>query len=162
MRGESFLLLSAPKRERERDDQKNNRQNAPGYLARSHFSTNFKAPGRLVGDAEGVCAGWSFASIVAISELWPRRRSLAGRFKIVGDGLLFVEADRARVGAYETFVEKAAGELAEFFIFERVEHTRSDLGGGGDLLERHFLFFAFELELFTERGQGVSSEIWLR
>src|SRR5258708_26013520 len=44
--------------------------------------------------------------------------------EIVGDRFFFVEADLAGVGAYETLIGDAAGNLGEGFFFESARHAK--------------------------------------
>jgi hypothetical protein len=73
--------------------------------------------------------------------------ALAQSGEIVGYGFFFVESDLAGVGADEPFVEDAAGELVEVFVFEGAQHAGADLGGVGDGVELksalHALFAKF-------------------
>jgi hypothetical protein len=77
--------------------------------------------------------------------------------EIVGDGFLFVEADLAGIGAYETLIEDAAGKLVEVFVFEGAQHARADLGGIGDGVERDAALLALFAKFISKRSQG-----WLR
>jgi hypothetical protein len=83
--------------------------------------------------------------------------TLAQGGEIVGDGFFFVETDLAGVGAYETFVEYAAGELVEVLVLECAEHAGADFRCVGDGVERDVALFALLAKFFSERTHG-----WLR
>jgi len=86
-----------------------------------------------------------------------RCRRVARSQQVVGDRLVLIESDRACVGANKALVENASGQLAELFFLERLEHTRSDFGGGRNLVERDFSLLSFQLQFFAEGWQrGVS------
>jgi histidinol-phosphate/aromatic aminotransferase/cobyric acid decarboxylase-like protein len=55
---------------------------------------------------------------------------------VVGNGLIFVEANVAGIGTHESFVEDAAGQLLKLLFFQSAEQTRSNLGGERDIVER--------------------------
>jgi len=86
------------------------------------------------------------------------RRNLGAvqRGEIVGDGLLFVEADVAGVGADESFIEDAAGKLIEVFFFEGAEHAGADFCGVGNGVEFDAALFALFTKFFPERAQVVT------
>ncbi len=83
--------------------------------------------------------------------------TLAQGSEIVGDSFLFVETDLAGVGAHETFVEDAAGELVEVFVLEGAEHAGADFGGVGDGIERYAALLALLAKFVSKCSQG-----WLR
>ena len=149
--GEPFFLAAMviPKRKAERDDKKNQGEHAPGQLAGGDLGANFEAA------ALGFVRGMG-ASAITADGFDLDRRTVAGGFQVVGDSLVFINAEGAGVGADKSLVENAAGELAEFFLLQGLEHAGADLGGGGNLLERDFALFAFELEFFAE-GRQVAS-----
>jgi hypothetical protein len=68
--------------------------------------------------------------------------------------LFFVQPDLAGVGADETFVENASGELVEVFIFEGAQHAGADFGGVGDGLELDAAPLAL-LAKFFSKGSHV-------
>jgi hypothetical protein len=63
------------------------------------------------------------------------RRVFSGGFQIVGKRLLFIDAYVPGIRANITFVEDAAGEPIELFLFQRSEQARPNLCGTGDLVE---------------------------
>jgi len=77
--------------------------------------------------------------------------------EIIGDRFFFVEADLAGVGAYESFIEDAAGKLVEVFLFESTQHANADFGGVGDGIESEAALLALLAKFFSEGSQG-----WLR
>jgi len=94
---------------------------------------------------------------------WARRRGrlrlpdfvgvdlgLAQAAEVVGDGLFVVESEMLGVGADETFVEDAAGELVEALLFNGQEHARADFGDVGDVFEREFFLLARFAEFVAE------------
>ena len=70
--------------------------------------------------------------------------------KIVGDGVFGVEPEMLGVGANESFVEDATGELVEVLLFDGLEHARADLGDVGNVIEREFLLLARHAEFVAE------------
>jgi hypothetical protein len=76
--------------------------------------------------------------------------ALAQSGEIVGYGFFFVESDLAGVGADEPFVEDAAGELIEVFVFEGAQHAGADLGGVGDGVELKSTLLALSAKFFSE------------
>src|SRR5580693_1782074 len=92
------------------------------------------------------------------AEVWRnglgRNLALAQGCEVIGDGLLFVEADLAGVGADKTFVEDAAGKLIEVFLFDGTEHAGTDFGGVGDGVERDAALLALFAKFFSERTHG--------
>ena len=82
---------------------------------------------------------------------------LARGGEIVRYSFVFVETDLAGVGANETFVEDAAGELIKVFVFEGSQHARADFRGFGDGIEIEPALFALFAKFFSER-----SHVWLR
>jgi hypothetical protein len=76
--------------------------------------------------------------------------TLADGREIVGHGFLFVKADLAGVGADETFIEDAAGELVEAFVLESAQHAGADLRGVGDGIEFDAAQLALLAKFFSE------------
>src|SRR5271166_184138 len=74
--------------------------------------------------------------------------------QIVGYRFLLVEPDVAGVGAYETFIENAAGKLVEVFLLEGAQHAGADFCAVGDGVEGNALLFALLAKFFSERTQG--------
>ena len=68
--------------------------------------------------------------------------SFAEASEVVSHRLFVIEAEVLGVGANETFIKDAAGELIEVFLFDGFEHARADLGYVGNLIEREFFFLA--------------------
>lgn len=128
----------APDRQNQRDQQQNSSKQTPGKIAGRAVRRGFRQ------NAKGFCGG-----------VWSSWGSLAGCFQIVGNGLFFVEADAAGIGANESFVEDTAGQLAELVLFERLKHARSNLRGGGNLLQGDGALFAFALQFFAKGRQGT-------
>lgn len=61
---------------------------------------------------------------------------LAEAGEIVGDGVSVVEAEVLGVGANESLVKDAAGELVEVLFFDGLQHARADFGDVGNVIER--------------------------
>ena len=83
--------------------------------------------------------------------------------EIVGDGFFGVESQMLGVGADESFVEDAAGELIEVFLFDGAKHARADFGDVGNVVEREFFLLARLAEPVAEFAHialwgSVSSE----
>ena len=79
--------------------------------------------------------------------------SLAQAGQVIGDGVFVVEAEVFGVGANEAFVEDAAGELVEVFVFDSLKHPRTDLGDVGNVIERDMFLLAFFAEFISECAQ---------
>jgi len=79
---------------------------------------------------------------------------LAQGEEIIGDGFLLVKADLAGVGADETLVEDAAGELVKAFVLDSAQHAVADFGGGGDGVERDAALLALFAKFLSERTHG--------
>ncbi len=76
--------------------------------------------------------------------------TLAQGGEVIGDNFFFVEADLAGVGADETFVEDAAGELIEMLVLDGAEHAGADLRSGGDGVERDAATLTLLTKFFSE------------
>ena len=76
--------------------------------------------------------------------------ALAQGGEIVGYGFFFVEADLAGVGADKSFIEDAAGELVEVFVFEGAQHAGADFRGVGDGVELKPALLALFAKFFSE------------
>jgi len=77
--------------------------------------------------------------------------------EIVGYRFFLVKPDLAGVGADETFIEDAAGELVEVFVFEGAQHAGADFRGVGDGIE----FDAAQLPLLA-KFFSEGAHHWLR
>ena len=66
----------------------------------------------------------------------------------------FIQSNLAGVGAYETFIEDAAGKLAKLFVLEGAQHAGADFGDVGDGVERKAALLALFAKFFSERSQG--------
>ena len=84
---------------------------------------------------------------------------LAEAGKIVGDGLFVVETEMLGVGANESLVEDAAGQLVEVFLFDGLQHASADLGDVGNVIEREFFFLARLAEFISEFAHFVLPRI---
>ena len=80
--------------------------------------------------------------------------TLAHGGQVIGYGFFFIEADLAGVGAHETLVEDAAGELVEVLVLEGTQHAGADFGGVGDGIETDALLLALFAKFFSECTQG--------
>jgi len=80
---------------------------------------------------------------------------LAHAGQIVGDGFFVVHPQVLGVGPDESLVEDAAGQLVEVLFFDGAQHTRADLGDGGNVIEREVLFLALLTEFFSECAHGT-------
>ena len=91
--------------------------------------------------------------------------ALAQGGKVIGDNFFFVEADLAGVGADETFVEDAAGELVEMLVLNGAEHAGADFRGGGDGVERDAAPLTLLTKFFSEgahKNSGGRKTDWAR
>ncbi len=59
----------------------------------------------------------------------------------IGNGLVFVDAQMAGVGADKPFVEDAAGKLIEVVLLEGDQEAGTDLGGDRDVVQRDLALF---------------------
>jgi hypothetical protein len=80
--------------------------------------------------------------------------TLAQRGQVVRYGFFFVESDLAGVGAHETLVEDAAGELVKMFVFEGTQHAGADFCGVGDGIELDAALLALFAKFLSERTHG--------
>ena len=64
----------------------------------------------------------------------------------VGNGLIFIHAQMAGVGANKAFVEDAAGKLIEAVFLNGGEETGADLGGHSNLVQRDLALFPLPLQ----------------
>jgi hypothetical protein len=60
---------------------------------------------------------------------------VSGGLQILGKSLIFIESDSTRVGAHESFIKDAPGQLIELVFLERLQHASADLSNGGNLIE---------------------------
>ena len=75
---------------------------------------------------------------------------LAQASEVVRDGLFVVQSEMLGIGANESLVEDAAGELVEMFFFDGLEHARADLGDVRNVIEREFFLLARFAEFVAE------------
>src|SRR5262245_33362123 len=54
---------------------------------------------------------------------------------VFGYGLVFVDSQKARIGANKTLVKDASGKLVKVLAFQRFEMTPGNLGRLGDLVQ---------------------------
>src|SRR3954451_7819673 len=71
-------------------------------------------------------------------------------FGIVGDRLIFIQAEVTRIRANETFVENATGELIEFFFFYGAEKSRANFSGLGHIIQCDLALFSFAFQPLAE------------
>ena len=67
---------------------------------------------------------------------------LAQAGQVVVDRFFGIEAEVLGVGADESAVEDAAGELVEMLLFDGLQHARADLRNTGNIVERELFFLA--------------------
>jgi hypothetical protein len=72
------------------------------------------------------------------------------RLQVVGDRLLLVNSDVSRVSSDVALVEDAARELIKLFVFQGSEQASSNLGGGGDVIERDMSQLPLATQPFAE------------
>ena len=75
--------------------------------------------------------------------------------EVRGDCVVLVQAEKLGVGANESFVEDAAGEPVEVFLFDGLEHARADFGDLGSVIERDGLLLARFAEFVAELAHAV-------
>ena len=78
------------------------------------------------------------------------RRVFMRRPQIIGDRLLLVDAKVTGVSANVAFVEDASGKEFELFVFQGAEQARSNLGRGGNFVERDASHLALPPQAFAE------------
>lgn len=76
--------------------------------------------------------------------------SLAQARDVFGHRFFVIEAEMLGVGANESFVEDAAGQLIEVFFFDGFEHAGADLGDVRNLIERELFFLARVTKFVSE------------
>src|ERR1700723_3668 len=99
---------------------------------------------------------WTFfcsSGRVALPDAGLGSREVAGGLQVVGNYLIFVEADAAGVSAHETLIKDASRQLIEFILFQRLQHAGANFGGGGNLLQRDVALFALLFQFFTKGRQ---------
>ena len=79
-----------------------------------------------------------------------RDLGLAQAGKVIGYGLLRIEAKVSRVSANESLIKDAAGKIVEVFLFDGAEHPRADLDNVGNVIEREFFLLARLAKLISE------------
>ena len=87
--------------------------------------------------------------------------TLADGCEIAGHCFFFVKADLAGVGADETFIEDAAGELIEAFVFQGAQQAGADFRGIGDGIEFDAAQLALLAKFFSE-GAHVPLQLSFR
>jgi len=134
-----------PDRQPDGDGQNECRDGAPGKGATAAaVHDRLKGVGRLF-------PGWRVPVLLRC------RRSFAGSFEVVGDGLIFVDREVAGVGSNESFIKDAAGELVEFFFFESAQHAGADFGGKRNIVEGDVALLALFAKAFSECHDAADS-----
>ena len=82
-----------------------------------------------------------------------RGRGVAGSQQVFGNGLIFVQANAAGIGADKALVEDASRQLVELIFFQGPQHARPDLGGVGNLLQCDLALFALLFQFFAKGRQ---------
>ena len=75
---------------------------------------------------------------------------LAQGRQIFGDGFFGIESQILGVGAYETFVENAAGKNVETLLFDGLQHARADFGDVGNVVKGDAAALALFAKFFSE------------
>lgn len=88
--------------------------------------------------------------------------SLPHFVEIFGDGFFGIEAKVLGVGANESFIEYATGELVEVFFFDGAKHARRDLDDVGDVVEREFFALACLAKFVSEVAHETQRRLVLR
>jgi len=126
--------VESPSGEGKRNDQEHDRERTPGKAC-----GGVVLPGRRL-------KNWG--SIVAVGFLCWGNDSGGG--KVLGDDLIFIHVQIARVGTDEALVKDAAGELVEMFVFEGAQHAGADFRGEGYVVKADSLFLSLLLQLGAE------------
>ena len=123
---------------------------APGNAAiGSALRLGIRAPAPPGPASTGASGGWRSQAG------WVRRGG-----HVIGDGLVFVHAQMAGVGADKSFVEDAAGKLIEVVFFQGAQETGPDLGGHSDVVQRDLALFPLPLQPCHQRiPPGVSRRL---
>jgi hypothetical protein len=66
-----------------------------------------------------------------------RRGLLIAGCDVIGYCLVFIESEKASVGADEPAIKNPSGKEVEFFVFESLQPAFGDLGGFRDFPERY-------------------------
>ena len=133
--------MGAPQDKADRDDQKKDRDLAPREAAGASVLFLRHGLDLACGDGGHDCLG--------IFGNWGTTSS----GEVVGDGLFFIEAQVAGIGADETLIEDAAGEAVELLVFEGLQQAGADFGGRRHGVKRHALTLALAFQPRTERFQ---------
>jgi hypothetical protein len=134
----------APKGESERDHQQKRGEQAPGQVASRGVGARFQAAEVL-----GIFA----RSVFAHCDFRGNGRGVAGSFEVLGNGLIFIEANEAGIGADKALIEDASGQLIEPILFQCLQHARADLGGAGNLLQCDLALLALQFQFFAKGRQ---------
>jgi len=82
-----------------------------------------------------------------------RERLGAGR-GIIGDRLVFVNAQKAGVSAHEALIEDAAGKRVKVFLFQGLQMAARDLGGFRDFGQGNTPHLPFAPQPFAKCAYG--------
>ena len=74
---------------------------------------------------------------------------------VVGNGLIFVQANVTRISAHESLVEDAAGKLLKLFFFKGAEQTSPNLGGERDIVERDATLLTLFFQTIAEGSHAT-------
>ena len=76
--------------------------------------------------------------------------SLTEASQVVVDRVFGIEAEVLGVSADESAIENTSRELIELLLFNRLQHSRADLGDVGNVVEREFLSLPRPAEFISE------------
>jgi len=102
---------------------------------------------------QGYARDWAFGALLcfrsAPAVAWFRvppdvgiDLGLAQAREVIGDRIFRIQAKVLGVGADESFVEYAAGQLIEVLFFDGLQHARTDLRDVRHVIERELFFLA--------------------
>ena len=136
--------MPAPEGECERDQEQDCGEQAPRQLARTVVGDGLEAADIFFIFARSALAGGDFRR---------HGRRVAGSLQILGNGLVFIEAEAAGIGADKALVEDASRQLVELIFLQRLQHAGADLSGAGNLLQGDLALFAFLFQFFAKGRQ---------
>src|SRR5262245_14172462 len=81
------------------------------------------------------------------------RLFIAGR-GVVGNSAVFVDAEKARVGADKSLIEDTTGQLVEMFTFQRFQMAPRNLGRFGNFIQGDAAHLSFAPQPIPKNTHG--------
>src|SRR5579885_1419480 len=132
-----------------------------------HFHGSFGL-GRGTRSARSLYRLWFRSRALLGFRLWGLPRLLCFNLRlphlveIFVDGFFGIETELLGVGANESFVENAAGELIEVLFLDGAKHARSDLDDVGDVVERKLFALACLAKFVPEVAHETQRRLLFR